>query len=307
MVHVARKGVSVDFPCSVQLVAATNPCPCGYSDDRLVSCSCSPGALARYRRRFSGPLLDRLDLRVDVPRLDPDELAGAGGEPSNAVRARVCEARERQAATGRPQPRSPAEQARCTGVVGCCPAAPGGIGPPHGGDRQGLGSGAEVGEHHRRPRGLGGRSSESHMAEALAVPGRRVSDDARLRLAMAGLHPDRVRDLVERSGRRPRCCGRSIGAGSRSADGRSQRCITPQPRCGRCWPRLGVRPVWRGGVGYPADLGWLPDAPDLLFVRGEHAGRSGGGRGGHQPLHLLRAVPGPGLRDRRSPRRGGSR
>ena len=99
-VHVARKGVSVDFPCAVQLVAATNPCPCGYGDDRLVSCSCSPGALARYRRRLSGPLLDRIDLRVDAPRLTPDQLAGPGGEPSREVQARVAAARARQNARG---------------------------------------------------------------------------------------------------------------------------------------------------------------------------------------------------------------
>jgi magnesium chelatase family protein len=99
-VHVARKGVSVDFPCLLQMVAATNPCPCGYANDRLVSCSCTPGALARYRRRFSGPLLDRIDLRVNVPRLDPDELAGEGGESSAAVRARVCMARDRQLVRG---------------------------------------------------------------------------------------------------------------------------------------------------------------------------------------------------------------
>jgi len=99
-VHVARKGVSVEFPCSIQLVAATNPCPCGYADDRLVSCTCAPGALARYRRRLSGPLLDRFDLRVDVPRLDPVEVAGPGGEPSRLVRIRVGEARARQQPRG---------------------------------------------------------------------------------------------------------------------------------------------------------------------------------------------------------------
>jgi magnesium chelatase family protein len=101
-VHVARKGVSVRFPCQVQLVAATNPCPCGYSGDRLVACSCSPAAVARYRRRLSGPLLDRFDMQVAVPRLDPDELAGEGGEPSAPVRARVQAARARQAARGAP-------------------------------------------------------------------------------------------------------------------------------------------------------------------------------------------------------------
>ncbi|MBU1866747.1 MAG: ATP-binding protein, partial [Actinobacteria bacterium] len=99
-VHVARKGVSVEFPCAVQLVAATNPCPCGYTGDGFVSCTCSPGAVARYRRRLSGPLLDRLDLRVHVPRLKPEEMAGPGGEPSAVVRARVCQARARQAGRG---------------------------------------------------------------------------------------------------------------------------------------------------------------------------------------------------------------
>jgi magnesium chelatase family protein len=99
-VHVARKGVSVAFPCAVQLVAATNPCPCGYSGDRLVSCSCTPGALARYRRRLSGPLLDRFDMRVEVPRLDPCELSGPGGEPAVVVGERVAGARERQAGRG---------------------------------------------------------------------------------------------------------------------------------------------------------------------------------------------------------------
>jgi len=88
-VHVARKGVSVRFPCDVQMVAATNPCPCGYAGDRLVACTCSPAGAARYRRRFSGPFLDRFDMQVAVPRLEPGELDGPGGEPSSVVRARV--------------------------------------------------------------------------------------------------------------------------------------------------------------------------------------------------------------------------
>ena len=99
-VHVARKGVSVEFPGAVQVVGATNPCPCGYAGDRLVGCDCLPGARARYRRRISGPLLDRFDLRVDVPRLAPGEMAGAGGEPTGMVLGRVCRARERQQARG---------------------------------------------------------------------------------------------------------------------------------------------------------------------------------------------------------------
>ena len=99
-VHVARKGISVRFPCDVQVVAATNPCPCGYAGDRLVACTCSPAGAARYRRRFSGPLLDRFDLQVAVPRLDPADLAGPEGEPSSAVRRRVEAARACQAGRG---------------------------------------------------------------------------------------------------------------------------------------------------------------------------------------------------------------
>jgi magnesium chelatase family protein len=101
-VHIARKGVSVRFPCEVQMVAATNPCPCGYAGDRLVPCTCPPAALGRYRRRFSGPLLDRFDMQVAVPRLDPGELAGEGGEPSSAVRRRVGVARDWQTGRGGP-------------------------------------------------------------------------------------------------------------------------------------------------------------------------------------------------------------
>ncbi|MFQ5948968.1 MAG: YifB family Mg chelatase-like AAA ATPase [Acidimicrobiia bacterium] len=99
-VVVARSGASVRFPCSTQVVAATNPCPCGYAGDRVVACRCSPRAVERYRRRLSGPLLDRFDLYVPVPRLAADEIAGPGGEPSAAVRERVVAARARQAGRG---------------------------------------------------------------------------------------------------------------------------------------------------------------------------------------------------------------
>jgi magnesium chelatase family protein len=99
-VHIARKGIAVRFPCDVQVVAATNPCPCGYAGDRLVACSCAAAGAARYRRRFSGPLLDRFDLQVAVPRLHPGDLAGPEGEPSGPVRERVAAARARQAGRG---------------------------------------------------------------------------------------------------------------------------------------------------------------------------------------------------------------
>lgn len=99
-VHVARKGVAVRFPSSVQLVAATNPCPCGFLGDRKVACRCDHGALRRYRRRLSGPLLDRFDMRVTVPRLDPDELMGLPGEPTASVAVRVAAGRRLQGERG---------------------------------------------------------------------------------------------------------------------------------------------------------------------------------------------------------------
>jgi magnesium chelatase family protein len=95
-VVVARQGATVEFPCQIQVIAATNPCPCGNEGDRLQGCTCDAGMKARYQRRFSGPLSDRFDLQVDVPRLRVSELAGPEGEPSATVRARVTAARRRQ-------------------------------------------------------------------------------------------------------------------------------------------------------------------------------------------------------------------
>jgi len=96
VVVVARQGATVEFPCRMQVVAATNPCPCGYEGDRTVSCTCTPRMKARYRRRFSGPFLDRFDLQIYVPRLRIPELSGPPGESSAAVRGRVVAARRRQ-------------------------------------------------------------------------------------------------------------------------------------------------------------------------------------------------------------------
>lgn len=99
-IHIARKGASVSFPCRIQLVAATNPCPCGYLGDLRTPCRCSPGAAERYRARLSGPLLDRFDLRVTVGRLASGDLLGPPGEPSARVRRRVMAAREIQVLRG---------------------------------------------------------------------------------------------------------------------------------------------------------------------------------------------------------------
>jgi magnesium chelatase family protein len=99
-VTIARRGHSVTFPSRFQLVAATNPCPCGFKGDRLVGCNCTGAALDRYRSRFSGPLLDRLDLRVRVERLDLASMTGPPGEPSAPVRERVMAARAVQIERG---------------------------------------------------------------------------------------------------------------------------------------------------------------------------------------------------------------
>ncbi|NPA06288.1 MAG: YifB family Mg chelatase-like AAA ATPase [Chloroflexi bacterium] len=99
VVTISRAQGSVTFPANFMLVAAMNPCPCGYYGDPVRACTCSPGAIARYRRRISGPLLDRIDIHIDVPRVDYEQLADQRrGEPSAAVQARVEAARERQRA-----------------------------------------------------------------------------------------------------------------------------------------------------------------------------------------------------------------
>ena len=99
-VVIARSGASARFPCDVQLIAATNPCPCGYLGDRSRACSCSTGSLDRYRKRLSGPLVDRFDLRIAVPALDSQANLSGLSEPSAAVRERVIAARKRQTPRG---------------------------------------------------------------------------------------------------------------------------------------------------------------------------------------------------------------
>ena len=96
-ITVSRVAGSATFPAALMLAAAMNPCPCGWLGDQAQPCRCSPSQVARYQRRLSGPLLDRIDLSVEVPRVDYDKLTGlTDPEPSAAVRERVSAARERQ-------------------------------------------------------------------------------------------------------------------------------------------------------------------------------------------------------------------
>jgi magnesium chelatase family protein len=96
-VTVARRGVTATFPSSFHLVAATNPCPCGYRGDRRKPCECRPALVARYRQRVSGPLLDRFDLVVKVDRLEADDASGPDPDPTFEVRRRVTGAHKRLA------------------------------------------------------------------------------------------------------------------------------------------------------------------------------------------------------------------
>ncbi len=96
-IHIARVSRRVRFPAAFQMIAAMNPCPCGYLGDPSGRCHCSAQKVERYRHRLSGPLLDRLDIQVPVPRLSVEELQGKNvSEDSRAVASRVLEARNVQ-------------------------------------------------------------------------------------------------------------------------------------------------------------------------------------------------------------------
>lgn len=96
-VTISRANGTLTFPASFMLVAAMNPCPCGYFGDPSHECTCSPSQIRRYQQSISGPLLDRIDIHVDVPRVDYDKLTSTtAGEPSASIRARIEGARDRQ-------------------------------------------------------------------------------------------------------------------------------------------------------------------------------------------------------------------
>jgi magnesium chelatase family protein len=97
LVTISRARGSLTFPANFLLIMAQNPCPCGYHGDPVKPCTCTPTMITRYQSRLSGPLLDRMDIHVDVPRVDYEKLMGAGqAETSASIRARVEKARARQ-------------------------------------------------------------------------------------------------------------------------------------------------------------------------------------------------------------------
>lgn len=102
-ISIARAGSTVRFPAAFSLVAAMNPCPCGYRGDRRLDCRCPDDARARYWRKISGPILDRIDLQLEVPALPVDQvLSREAGESSARVRERVLSARARALSRGGP-------------------------------------------------------------------------------------------------------------------------------------------------------------------------------------------------------------
>jgi len=98
-ITISRAVGSITYPANVMLVAAMNPCPCGFYGDPQKDCTCSTLQIQRYRARISGPLLDRIDIQVEVPGVRYKELADqSAGEPSTVIRARVDRARDVQLA-----------------------------------------------------------------------------------------------------------------------------------------------------------------------------------------------------------------
>ena len=99
IVTISRASGTLTFPANVMLIAARNPCPCGYLGDPVRACTCSNATIERYHKRLSGPLIDRIDIHLDVPRVPYEKLSDdRTGEPSSAVRARVEAARAVQTA-----------------------------------------------------------------------------------------------------------------------------------------------------------------------------------------------------------------
>jgi len=97
LVTISRAQGSLTFPANFQLVGAMNPCPCGYYGDLVKPCTCSNMVVSKYQKRISGPLLDRIDIHVEVPRVEYEKLSeNRLGESSARVRERVEAARDRQ-------------------------------------------------------------------------------------------------------------------------------------------------------------------------------------------------------------------
>jgi magnesium chelatase family protein len=107
VVTISRAKGSLTFSANFQLIAAMNPCPCGFYGDSQKPCTCAHALVTKYQKRISGPLLDRIDIHIEVPRVDYEKLSGDRmGEPSECIRARVQAARNIQRERFGVRPRS---------------------------------------------------------------------------------------------------------------------------------------------------------------------------------------------------------
>jgi magnesium chelatase family protein len=107
VVTISRAKGSLTFSANFQLIAAMNPCPCGFYGDTQKPCTCAHALVTKYQKRISGPLLDRIDIHIEVPRVDYEKLSGDRvGEPSECIRARVQAARDIQTKRFGVRPRS---------------------------------------------------------------------------------------------------------------------------------------------------------------------------------------------------------
>jgi magnesium chelatase family protein len=123
IVTISRAKGSLTFSANFQLIAAMNPCPCGWYGDAQKPCTCAPGAVTKYQKRISGPLLDRIDIHIEVPRVDYEKLSGDRlAEPSENIRKRVQAARDIQNRRFAPSPALPQKGERHLGEGVVCNA-----------------------------------------------------------------------------------------------------------------------------------------------------------------------------------------
>ena len=292
VVRVARAVASVSLPARFLLVAAMNPCPCGYGS-RPGGCRCSEAARARYARRLSGPLLDRFDLRVEVTRPSVEDLLGnESGEPSRVVASRVAEVARSGAparrAHERGAPRSATRRGRS--AVGGCQAAPHRCAPLGPALRPGAPPRAPRGPHHRgpergtardrpRPRGHRAGSAGRHLPRPAcrSGAGRMIASIetgcAALLAGLPGMGPKRLTELLDAerpeaawarvcSGRGPRPQAAAWAAAAAGAD--------PAAEAER-YADAGVAVLLRDDPDYPSALAADIEPPAVLFAQGDLA------------------------------------
>ena len=96
-INVTRVSRSAEYPCNFMIIAAKNPCPCGYHGSKVKECSCTVDQIQRYQKKISGPLMDRIDIQIDVPAVNYDEISSLEpAESTKSIRERVIKAREIQ-------------------------------------------------------------------------------------------------------------------------------------------------------------------------------------------------------------------